>query len=114
MATMDKNLELAVKRKAENLARYVAVKHLDHEAAAREIGVKMTTVRAFRNRNPEVRYHGEVKQETKRQPRDMPGTIVHAVPRFDPNLASNARPVMPVRLPAPPWGGGFDRNGVSA
>jgi hypothetical protein len=84
---------------------YATVTHMTDEAAARCLVRAVRTVRDHRLRNPDVQY----------RPKDRSGIITLRMPMTEPsrsNSCTEAR-VMHVSLPAPPWGGGFDRQGVA-
>ena len=101
-------------------ARYASVKHLSNNDAAKALGCAAGTIKRMRSAFPELKPSAPVADLCKpqrREPRaERPGIITHAIPMAEPCRSSSVSsvPVMRVSLPAPPWGGTFERNGVAA
>jgi hypothetical protein len=97
------------------MALYMAVRHLSHTDAANALGKNRATVKSYRRDHPECCPPKEVVEE---KPKTAPrhNVISHVIPLAEPSRSSavSSVPTMRVSLPAPPWGGTFDRNGVQA
>lgn len=91
-------------------ASYLAVSHMNDRDAATALRRSVDQVRAYRRKHPDV-----VQAEPKPIAPPRPGIYSHDVLMVDPSRSSSASGprVMRVSLPAPPWGGGFERNGVT-
>ena len=89
------------------LEQYIAVRHLPADKAAVALGCLPSTVRQYRKYNPATSH-----VPGPAQPRH--GVVQHRVASFSPSTSVTAGPplVMCVSLPAPPWGGGFQREGA--
>lgn len=91
-------------------AAYHTVRHLAHQAAARQLGLDESSVRQYRRDHPDVAYEPQDDCDPNRR------TISVAVPVTSPSQSATTGPRMMARvtLPAPPWGGGFEGRGVRA
>ncbi len=92
------------------LGDYMRLRHLPTAEAAHRLGKHYATVSEYRRIHPETAYC-EAPAPVQR-----PGTIKLAIPMADPCRSSSVSsvPTMHVTLPAPPWGGTFERHGVKA
>lgn len=92
---------------------YLAVRHLPTAEAARQLGKKYQSVDEYRRNHPDAAYDAKAVKPEKLQ---RPGTISLAIPIVEPSraCATSHERIMQVTLPAPPWGGSFERNGVRA
>lgn len=90
---------------------YMAVRHLPTAEAARQLGKAYQSVEEYRRNHPEAAYNAKAGKPEKTQ---RPGTISLAIPIVEPSrsCAVNGERIMHVTLPAPPWGGTFERQGV--
>ena len=95
------------------LAEYMAVRHLSVADAARALGRAQNTVIQYRWQHPETDARVTLRPLAKPA---REGVVQVIIPMADPCRSSSvsAVPVMRVSLPAPPWGGGFERQGVKA
>lgn len=92
---------------------YLAVRHLPTAEAARQLGKAYQSVDEYRRNHPDAAFDARA---VKPERTVRPGTISLAIPIVEPSRSCtvNAERVMQVTLPAPPWGGSFDRQGVRA
>ena len=88
--------------------KYAAVIHMTDADAARHLGKTVHIVRDYRARHPHLEYRPAPEPVTR------PGIITLRMPVYEPSRAVSNREgrVMDVSLPAPPWGGLFERQGV--
>jgi len=92
---------------------YMAVRHLPTAEAARQLGKAYQSVDEYRRNHPEAAYDAKAGKPERTQ---RAGTISLAIPIVEPSRSCtvNGERIMHVTLPAPPWGGTFERQGVRA